>query len=232
MSGRLILVRHGQTTSNVGRKLDTLPPGAELTAMGRYQAHRVGMELAEFCGVAPGHKGRIQSVSTSVAIRAQQTSMILARALEHAATLPRRAMNVQVRDGIHEVAAGDYEMRGDEQAHREYVQAMFGWLRGDPEARTPRGENYTQLLGRYRPVLEELAETHSDGDAVVVSHGAAIRTVASHAAGLEPTFALQNYLSNCRYVVLEPNGRNFGQWSVSKWGDSVRSDGAAGELVP
>lgn len=140
MTGRLILVRHGQTTSNVVRKLDTLPPGAELTAMGRYQAHRVGVELAEFCGVAPGHKGRIQSVTTSVAIRAQQTSMILARALEHAATLPRRAMNVQVRAGIHEVAAGDYEMRGDDDAHREYVQAMFGWLRGDPEARTPRAK--------------------------------------------------------------------------------------------
>lgn len=178
MTGRLILVRHGQTTSNVVRKLDTLPPGAELTSMGRYQAHRVGTELADFCGVQPGHKGRIQSVTTSVAIRAQQTSMILARALENAGKLPRRAMNVQVRAGIHEVAAGDYEMRGDDEAHREYVQAMFGWLRGDPEARTPRGENYTQLLDRYRPVLEELADTHDDGDAVVVSHGAAIRTVA------------------------------------------------------
>ncbi|HZK31577.1 MAG TPA: histidine phosphatase family protein [Corynebacterium sp.] len=220
MTGRIILVRHGQTTSNVVRKIDTLPPGAELTAMGRYQAHRVGAELAEFCGVAPGHAGRIRSVTTSVAIRAQQTTMIMARALEQAAGLPNRALNVQVRTGLHEVAAGDYEMRNDDEAHRGYARAMFGWLRGDPQARAPRGENYTQLLDRYQPVLEELAGTHAAGDAVVVSHGAAIRTVASHAAGLEPTFALENYLNNCRFVVLEPGDRNFGHWSVAKWGDT------------
>ena len=31
MSGRLILVRHGQTHANVQRRLDTRPPGADLT---------------------------------------------------------------------------------------------------------------------------------------------------------------------------------------------------------
>ncbi|MCV7110378.1 phosphoglycerate mutase family protein, partial [Mycolicibacterium setense] len=35
MSGRLVLVRHGQSVSNVERRLDTLPPGAELTPTGR-----------------------------------------------------------------------------------------------------------------------------------------------------------------------------------------------------
>lgn len=221
MTGRLILVRHGQTTSNVVHKLDTLPPGAELTAAGRYQAHRVGRELADFCGVEAGSAGRIRSVVTSVAIRAQQTSMILARALERASGLPHRSMNVQVRAGLHEIAAGECEMRNDDEAHRLYAQAMYGWMHGDPAARTPRGENYEQVLDRYQPVLEDLAGRHDDGDALVVSHGAAIRTVATHAATLEPTFALENYLNNCRFVVLEPGGREFGKWTVSRWGDTL-----------
>ncbi|WP_176669124.1 histidine phosphatase family protein, partial [Mycobacterium avium] len=38
MSGRLILVRHGQSYGNVERRLDTRPPGAELTPLGRDQA--------------------------------------------------------------------------------------------------------------------------------------------------------------------------------------------------
>ncbi len=31
MSGRLVLVRHGQSFGNVDKRLDTRPPGAELT---------------------------------------------------------------------------------------------------------------------------------------------------------------------------------------------------------
>ena len=38
MSGRLVLVRHGQSYGNVDRRLDTRPPGAALTDLGRDQA--------------------------------------------------------------------------------------------------------------------------------------------------------------------------------------------------
>ena len=35
MSGRLVLVRNGQSHANLERRLDTRPPGAELTELGR-----------------------------------------------------------------------------------------------------------------------------------------------------------------------------------------------------
>ena len=38
---RLILIRHGETQSNVDRLLDTAHPGAPLTATGLQQAHAV-----------------------------------------------------------------------------------------------------------------------------------------------------------------------------------------------
>lgn len=38
MSGRLVLLRHGQSYGNVERRLDTLPPGTALTPLGRDQA--------------------------------------------------------------------------------------------------------------------------------------------------------------------------------------------------
>ncbi|WP_264064405.1 phosphoglycerate mutase family protein, partial [Mycolicibacterium hippocampi] len=38
MTGRLVLVRHGQSVGNVERRLDTRPPGTALTPLGREQA--------------------------------------------------------------------------------------------------------------------------------------------------------------------------------------------------
>lgn len=44
--GRLILMRHGRTFANAAKVLDTRPPGAELTVIGRTQADDAGRSLA------------------------------------------------------------------------------------------------------------------------------------------------------------------------------------------
>ena len=61
MSGRLVLVRHGQSEANVAKRLDTRPPGAELTQLGRQQARDFGIDWAHPVGL----------VVHSVAARAQ-----------------------------------------------------------------------------------------------------------------------------------------------------------------
>jgi probable phosphoglycerate mutase len=43
---RLLLVRHGQTESNVNVVLDSLPPGPPLTQLGRQQAAELAERLA------------------------------------------------------------------------------------------------------------------------------------------------------------------------------------------
>ena len=53
----------------------------------------------------------------------------------------------------------------------------------------------------------------------MVSHGAAIRTMATHAAGVDPDFAFAGYLGNCRFIVLEPGNRPFGEWNLVRWAD-------------
>lgn len=232
MTGRIILVRHGQTTSNVARKLDTRPPGAELTALGRYQAHQVGVDLVDFCEVSEGSLGRIEAVLCSTAIRAAQTAMLMTAAIEKAATMPPRSLNVTVRDGIQEIFAGEVEMNNDMDSHRRYAEAMHAMLRGDDSVRIPGGENYSDLMGRYQPVLEQVADAHPSGDAIIVSHGAAIRTMAARAASLDPDYALSHYLANCHFIVLTPNGKPFGQWEVSHWGDgSLPEENPAGRQM-
>lgn len=225
--GRIILVRHGQTHSNVDRLLDTKPPGAELTDLGREQALNVGAELADYCGAGSGSPGRLAAVYCGISIRTQQTAMLAARSYELAAGLDTGALHVDPVTGIHEIAAGDMEMRNDEDAHRHYALAMSGWLSGDLDARMPgeRGENLSEILARYQPVLERIAADDLGGaadanrDVVVVSHGAAIRTMAARATGIDPEFAFAGYLNNCRFIVLAPRGRAFGRWELVRWAD-------------
>ncbi|RSZ64734.1 histidine phosphatase family protein [Corynebacterium hylobatis] len=223
MTGRLILLRHGQTYSNVARRLDTRPPGAELTDTGRNQAWNVGEELVEFCGAGNGSAGRLGAVISSVALRAQQTALLAMNAFEQSAGLEEFSMRIDVLPGIHEIYAGEHEMLADDDSHRSYATALRGWLDGDDSALIPGGETYLELMGRYQPVMEELVLAHlADGasrDVLMVSHGAAIRTMATHAAAVDPDFAFAGYLGNCRFIVLEPGDRPFGQWKLVRWAD-------------
>lgn len=217
MAGKIILVRHGQTHNNVKHLLDTRPPGAELTEVGRRQALEVGHELATYSGE------RLAHVYSSIVLRAQQTAVLATSTFEKARSVDPGTVPLEVVQGIHEIDAGDYEMRGDDQAHLEYSQALSGWLHGDPTAALPGGETYRDVLGRYQPTLEKIMDSHDlddDRDVAIFSHGAVIRIVATHASGVDPNFAFNTYLGNCRFVVLEPHGSSFGQWKVVRWTDS------------
>ena len=77
---RLILVRHGQTSANVNRALDTAEPGAPLTRLGHDQARLVAEAL-----VGEGVSG----IFTSHLMRTRQTARPLAQRLgaKHCLTL-------------------------------------------------------------------------------------------------------------------------------------------------
>lgn len=220
--GRIILLRHGQTHSNLNRVLDTRPPGAELTDLGREQATSVGLELAELCGVGHGNFGRLRLLASSIAIRAQQTAVRVAAAIEATAGLPADSLPIDVRMGIHEISAGNLQGAQGEEAAALYTDAFRGWLGGDADARLSEGENYRNVLERYQPVIEDIANSlGEDDDAIIVSHGAAIRVVSTHACGVDPDFAFGAYLPNCRFVILNPDSKEFGQWKVERWADTA-----------
>ncbi len=101
MSGRLVLVRHGQSCGNVDKRLDTRPPGAELTPLGREQAR-------DFAKALPAPPTLLLH---SVATRAVQT----AEEISGVVGVPAREVT-----GIHEVQAGDLENRNDDAAIDEF----------------------------------------------------------------------------------------------------------------
>jgi probable phosphoglycerate mutase len=205
MSGRLILVRHGQSHGNVERRLDTRPPGAELTDLGREQARAFGASLRRRPGL----------VAHSVARRAAQTADEIGAGLR---------MPTEEFGGIHEVQAGELEDRRDDDAIAEFNRIYERWHEGHLHLAMPGGESGRDVLDRYVPVLTDLRLRYLDdngwkSDIVIVSHGAAIRLVAATLAGVESSYVLDNHLANTEAVVLVPI--TDGRWSCVRWGSQA-----------
>lgn len=202
MSGRLILVRHGQSQGNVDRRLDTRPPGADLTELGRQQART-------FAGALIAPPGLL---AHSVARRAIQTADEIGGELR---------VDPLALEGIHEVQAGELEDRSDDEAIAEFNTIYERWHEGDLGLAMPGGESGRDVLDRYIPVLTDLRLRYLDdhrwtSDIVVVSHGAAIRLAASTLAGVESSYVLDHHLANTEAVVLAPI--TDGRWSCVRWG--------------
>jgi broad specificity phosphatase PhoE len=201
VSGRLVLLRHGQSFGNVERRLDTRPPGAELTPTGRDQARAFALDA-----------GRPALLAHSVATRASQTAAVIGAEVDAA---PQEVA------GIHEVQVGQLENRNDDEAIAEFNAIYERWQHGELDLPLPGGETANEVLDRYVPVLTDLRMRYLDdrdwnGDIVVVSHGAAIRLVSAVLAGVDADFALDNHLGNAESVVLAPI--TDGRWSCVRWG--------------
>lgn len=202
MSGRLILVRHGQSYGNVDRRLDTRPPGADLTDLGRDQALAFARERARPPGL----------LIHSIARRAAQTAAEIGAELDVAPV---------EFEGIHEVQAGELENRNDDEAIAEFNEIYQRWHQGELDLAMPGGESARDVLGRYLPVITDLRLRYLDDhewteDVIVVSHGAAIRLTAATLAGVESSFVLDHHLANTEAVVLAPI--TDGRWSCLQWG--------------
>ncbi len=194
---RLLLIRHGQTPSNVAHLLDTAVPGPGLTPLGEQQAAALPPALE--------HQ-QIDALYASTQLRAQLTAAPLAE---------RRGLDIAVRDGIRELSAGDLEMRGDHEAIETYLTTILAWSDGDTSLRMPGGENGVEALGRFDAVVAEAADTGADAVAMV-SHGAAIRTwVAARAQNVEVDFAAGHALRNTGVVVL--SGAPEEGWQLLRW---------------
>lgn len=201
MSGRLVLLRHGQSRGNVERRLDTRPPGAALTPLGRDQALAFAQGLE-----------RPAMLAHSVAVRASETAAVIGAALDV------RAHEVV---GIHEAQVGELENRNDDDAVAAFNAIYERWHHGELDLPLPGGETGNDVLDRCVPVLTDLRLRYLDnddftGDIIVVSHGAAIRLVSAVLAGVDANFALDNHLENAESVVLAPI--TDGRWSCVKWG--------------
>lgn len=210
---RLILIRHGQTPSNVLGLLDTAPPGPGLSDLGLAQAAAVPEVLV-------GEP--IERIYASTARRAQLTAAPLAAAL---------GLDVAVRAGLREVAAGGWEMMNDDASVQGYLGVIGSWMAGDLDGRTPgpSGESGREVLQRFDDVIGEIAGSGARC-AAVVAHGAVNRLWASlRADNLDDEFGAVNSLRNTGIVVL--TGDPGHGWTARSW-TGAQIDGPMGTALP
>lgn len=195
---KLLLIRHGQTPSNVIGALDTARPGPGLTGLGHAQAAAIPAAL---------QGERIDAIYASPLVRTQLTAAPLAE---------DRALDVQVVEGLEEISAGDWEMHSDREAVEGYVRTARRWLTGDVDVTIEGGESGTEFFARYDAAIDAIASNHQDGAVVVVSHGAAIRVwAAARLQGIDLDDAAHWRLYNTGMAVLDgdPNAG----WQLVSW---------------
>lgn len=198
MSGlRLMLVRHGQTASNLRGALDSALPGPPLTEEGVAQAKALAERLA-------GEP--VTGVYASAALRAKQTAQPIADA---------HRMDLVVVDGVHEVQAGDLEGRTDGAALGEFSQVFHRWTTGEMDVRMPGAQSGTEVRDRFFGGVDHVRSAHEDGLVVLVSHGGIIRLGAQWLTpDVAAKLADQGLLHNTGHVLFEADGPG---WRCLEW---------------
>lgn len=192
---RLLLIRHGQTPSNVAGLLDTAHPGPGLTSLGARQADEVPHAL---------RGDPVDAIFASSLVRTQFTADPLAT---------DRGLDVTVLEGIHEIEAGSLEGRGDHDAVRSYLLTAFAWGLGDLDVRMPGGSDGHAFFERFDAGIAQAARHQ---EAVVFSHGAAIRVwVAGRARNVPPSFAGEHEIDNTGVIELEGSPED--GWNLLSW---------------
>lgn len=192
---RLFLLRHGQTHGNVSGNLDTGFPGLNLTDLGRRQALAAARALADT---------GIGAIAISNLVRTAETAAPIAGAL---------GLTPVEHEGLREITAGDFEMRRDDPAILGYLGTVAHWLDGDLERRMPGGETGTDFLSRYDEAIASTCAAGVDA-ALVVSHGAAIRTWVTHRAGGDHA-PVHEGLHNTGCIILD--GSLADGWTIASW---------------
>lgn len=240
----LLLLRHGQTPSNVLGQLDTAYPGAPLTDLGQRQAAVIpgGLEARRL--PMPEH------LAVSTLVRTQLTGAPLGRAV---------GVKPDVIAGLSEITAGDLEMLSDKRSQTTYNEVTLAWGRGDLDVRMPGGESGREFFARYDAAILRATGTGPDAptrpdagrdagrdvgtDAgtgsrtvAVVSHGAAIRVwVARRAQRADADFAATHQLLNTGLAHLESLAEPDAEgrlWRLVTWfrepagGDALEDDTA------
>ena len=154
----IILVRHGETAFNrdgqgLGRA--DLP----LTQVGIAQANAIAARLETL---------PVRRVLSSPLNRASQIADAIAS---------RHAIAAEPLEALVELDVGETEGLEFAEMRRRFPDFLAAWASDDGwQARMPAGESISDLADRLRPLVEEL-RTHSDGDAVIVSHNFVLRTL-------------------------------------------------------
>ena len=163
----VFFLRHGQTTFSRDNMFCGSGLDPELTGDGAQMSEAFASAYRALSWTA---------IYTSPLKRTLATARIIG---ERVAITPRP------HDGLKEIGYGEWEGKSVEEVRRDFHDDYLRWS-SDPAWNAPTGGESAILIARRAlEVVEEIKRAHSEGNILVVSHKATIRTVLCALLGID-----------------------------------------------
>ena len=203
MTTTVLLVRHGQTESNVNDYFMGWS-SEDINETGCAQARRLSERLADW---------PIASVYTSPLKRTYNTAAIIAE--------PHK-LEVKTMEELIEIQQGDWGgLHVDE--IRQGWPDLWKQSRTDPSDVTmPNGESFRQVTERAVCAFEKIVEDNQDKQVVIVAHEIVVKVLVVHALGATNSIYRRFDIDNTSLSVVQVTD---GKMRLVKLNDSTHLDG-------
>lgn len=212
----LYFVRHGENIANITKEFSCRLVDYDLTPKGILQSRQT----------AAFFKGKkIDQIFSSPLKRAYQTASYIAAELE---------TTYSIVENLREVNVGELEtQKPDERSWGIYNNVVEQWKAGEHETTFPGGENYTELLERFKQALRLLFESKKNKQIIAVGHGGIMATtVRDICTSIDQEANLELENNNCaisKFDVTVENGRI--NCRLLDWANHSHLAGEAGDFV-
>lgn len=183
MTTTVLLVRHGQTGSNVsgfymGRSNE------DLNDVGYAQVHSLSSRLVSL---------PIVSVYTSPLRRTYTTAVIIAE--------PHN-LEVKVLDDLNEIQLGDWQGLHLSEISQRWPELWQQWRADPSESAIPNGESFKQVTERAIRAFEAVVEAERDRQAVIVTHEIVIKVLVTCALGVSNSIYRRFEINNASLSII------------------------------
>lgn len=165
---RIVLVRHGETDWNRINRFQG-QSNVGLNKNGKAQAEALASTLRE---------EPLKAIYSSPITRAIETAKIINR---------YHNISLEKRDGLMEMNLGDFEGLQPGDLVNGHPQFFRKWFEDPASVRMPNGETLEEVQKRAWAVVEEIAETHSEGSVLLCGHNFVNLMILCRILGLEIT---------------------------------------------
>ena len=159
MATTLIVVRHGQSLSNI-RETFTGQMDSPLTELGHKQAACTADYLAD---------RQIDAIYSSDLLRAMQTAEPVAR---------MHGLEIVPDVRLREICGGDWEGRVGAEIEKLYPENYAVWKTDVYRSTPDGGESFVEVAARTHDFLHEILEKHRGKCIAIFSHALAVRSLA------------------------------------------------------
>lgn len=197
----MILMRHGQADNNVNRILVGRHIESHLTEYGKHQV----LDTAKYLGEIS-----IDKVLVSPVVRTIETAEIVCEYL---------GLDYQIDERLYEIELGRLVGMNYEEIISKYGNLFLEFYTENEAALTPYGvESFASIKQRIKNILDEMAETYSDRNVLMISHLDPIKAAIAIILDLKPESLYKWQIRNASLTILKNDNKAYTLTGVNVMG--------------